>query len=80
VKALLHVSETLIKSGNSSVVLEEKKNLLQDLSTYMYHLCLGKDEKIPVGEYIVRHAFNGIVVFTLHWFRLTFFRKFKLEF
>lgn len=80
VKSLLQVSEALIKTGNSSVVLEEKENLLQDLSTYMYHLCLGKDQKIAIGEHEVCHAFNGIEVFTLHWFRLTFVRKFIFEF
>jgi hypothetical protein len=63
---LLQVSETLIKTGNSSVVLEEKANLLQDLSTYMYHLCLGKDQKISVGEHEVYLAFHGMLVFTLH--------------
>lgn len=80
VKSLLQVSETLIKTGNSSVVLEEKESLLQDLSTYMYHLCLGMDQKIPVGECRVCNAFNGIVVVTLHWYRLTFVREFKFEF
>jgi hypothetical protein len=40
-----------MKTGNSSVVLAEKQNLLQDLSTYMYHLCLAKDHKVPVGEH-----------------------------
>jgi hypothetical protein len=50
VQSFLKVSERLIKTGNSSVALAEKDKLLQELRTYMYHLCLAKDQKIPVGE------------------------------
>jgi hypothetical protein len=50
VKSLLQASEFLINTGNSSVVLAEKRKLLRDLHTYMKHLCVAKDQKISVGE------------------------------
>ncbi|XP_023723547.1 uncharacterized protein LOC111873237 isoform X4 [Cryptotermes secundus] len=61
VKSLLQVSERLIKTGNSSVVLEEKETLLQDLSTYMYHLCLGKEQKIAIGSSIVHFSVQKLL-------------------
>ncbi|KDR18428.1 hypothetical protein L798_07430 [Zootermopsis nevadensis] len=59
VQSFLKLSESLIKSENSSVVLEEKEKLLQQLHIYMYHLCLAKDQKIPVGKC---HAVLGILM------------------
>jgi hypothetical protein len=58
VQTFLKLSETLIKTGNSSTVLAVKEKLLQELHTYMLNLCLAKDQKIPVGAQC--HAVRGI--------------------
>jgi hypothetical protein len=51
VKSLLQASELIINTGTTSDVLAEKQKLLQELHTYMIHLCAGKDQKVSVGEW-----------------------------
>jgi hypothetical protein len=64
VKSLLQASEFLINTGNSSVVLAEKHNLLHDLHTYMIHLCVAKDHKISVGEWELLMQFVTCTLYT----------------
>jgi len=64
VKSFLQMSEILINTGNSSVVLKEKQKLLHDLHIYMTHLCAAKDQKLSVGEWQLSMQFKTCMLCT----------------
>jgi hypothetical protein len=64
VRSLLKMSELLINTGNSSIVLEEKQKLLHELHTYMTHLCAAEDQKVSVGEWQLSMQFMTRTVCT----------------
>ncbi|KAJ4428199.1 hypothetical protein ANN_24214 [Periplaneta americana] len=50
VETMLKLSEREIKEGNSSAVLQAKKKLLNEVHTYMFNLCFGKEMLVALGK------------------------------